>query len=71
VGLVLATALNGIAILRAYFSLFTGARHVSNVSLAITWRERLVVWTLITLLAGSGVLAQLLVNSCYHVSPVP
>ena len=43
VGLVLATALNGIAILRAYFSLFTGARHVSNVSLAITWRERLVV----------------------------
>ncbi len=34
-------ALNGIAILRAYMLLFTGRRHTSAVSLAITNREPL------------------------------
>src|SRR5207302_10298031 len=43
VAMVLAAAVNGIAIVRAYFLLFTGARHVSSVSLAITPRERFAV----------------------------
>src|SRR5262249_31589519 len=42
----LAAALNGIAVLRAYFLLFTGTRHFSSVSLQIGRRERLAVLTL-------------------------
>src|SRR5205823_5986874 len=43
---VVAAALNGIAVVRAYFRLFTGTRHVSTVSLNITFGERVAVLTL-------------------------
>jgi NADH-quinone oxidoreductase subunit M len=56
---VIATAtLNGIAILRVYFLLFTGARHTSSVSLNITPRERIVVLTLSALILGGGLFPQ-------------
>jgi NADH-quinone oxidoreductase subunit M len=58
VAIALAAALNGIAVLRAYFLLFTGARHVSTVSLAIGWRERFAVLTLTALLIGGGLFPQ-------------
>jgi NADH-quinone oxidoreductase subunit M len=58
VAVVLAAAVNGIAVLRAYFLLFTGGRHVSSVSLAITWRERLAVLTLATVILGGGLAPQ-------------
>jgi NADH-quinone oxidoreductase subunit M len=53
-----AAALNGIAILRAYLMLFTGRRHASAVSLAITGRERFAVLTLAALLLLGGLLPQ-------------
>jgi NADH-quinone oxidoreductase subunit M len=56
--LILATAINGIAVVRAYFFLFTGARHVSTVSLAIGWRERFAVLTLTALILGGGLFPQ-------------
>ncbi len=51
-------ALNGIAVLRAYFLLFTGARHVSTVSLGIGLRERFAVLTLSALILGGGLFPQ-------------
>jgi NADH-quinone oxidoreductase subunit M len=51
-------ALNGIAVVRAYFLLFTGARHFSSVSLAITGRERFVLLTLTALILGGGLFPQ-------------
>ncbi len=55
---VLAAALNGIAVMRAYFLLFTGATHGSTVALAITPRERFAVLTLAALILGGGVFPQ-------------
>ena len=51
---VVAAALNGIAVVRAYFRLFTGTRHVSTVSLTLTFRERVAVLTLAALILGGG-----------------
>jgi NADH-quinone oxidoreductase subunit M len=51
-------ALNGIAVVRAYFLLFTGARHFSSVSLAITTREQFVLLTLTALILGGGLFPQ-------------
>ena len=53
-----AGALNGIAVLRAYFFLFTGARHVSTVSLGIGLRERAAVLSLSALILGGGLFPQ-------------
>jgi NADH-quinone oxidoreductase subunit M len=55
---ILAAAVNGIVIVRAYFRLFTGGRHVSAVSLAITPRERVVVLTLAAVILGGGLVPQ-------------
>lgn len=55
---VAAAALNGIAVVRAYFLLFTGARHVSTVSLGIGLRERIGVLTLSALILGGGLFPQ-------------
>jgi NADH-quinone oxidoreductase subunit M len=57
-GVVAAAALNGIAVLRAYLLLFTGARHASNVALGIVPRERLAVLTLSVLIFGGGLFPQ-------------
>jgi NADH-quinone oxidoreductase subunit M len=54
----LASALNGIAVMRAYFLLFTGARHASTVSLTIGLRERIAVLTLAALILGGGFFPQ-------------
>lgn len=58
VAVVAAAALNGIAVVRAYLLLFTGARHVSAVSLEIGTRERLAVLTLAGLILGGGLFPQ-------------
>jgi len=58
IAVVAAAALNGIAVLRAYFYLFTGARHVSTVSLGIGLRERVAVLTLAALILGGGLFPQ-------------
>jgi NADH-quinone oxidoreductase subunit M len=59
--LVVATAaLNGIAVMRAYFLIFTGARHVSTVSVSLgsSSRERFAVLTLSALILGGGLFPQ-------------
>ncbi|MDB5352780.1 MAG: NADH:ubiquinone oxidoreductase subunit 4 [Planctomycetota bacterium] len=58
IAVVATAALNGIAVVRAYFLLFTGTRHVSTVSLAIGLRERLAVLTLSALILGGGFFPQ-------------
>jgi NADH-quinone oxidoreductase subunit M len=63
IAVVATAALNGIAVVRAYFFLFTGARHVSTVSLAIGPRERIAVLTLSGLILGGGIFPQLGVSS--------
>ena len=54
----LAGALNGIAVLRVYFLLFTGARHASSVRLRVGPRERLAILTLAALILGGGLVPQ-------------
>ncbi len=59
------SALNGIAVMRAYFLLFTGARHVSTVWLGIGARERIAVLTLAALVLGGGFYPQPGVSTRY------
>ncbi|MBS0266957.1 MAG: oxidoreductase [Planctomycetes bacterium] len=66
VAVLAATALNGISIVRAYLLLFTGARHVSAVSLEIGLRERIAVLTLAALILGGGIFPQPGVSSRYQ-----
>ncbi len=58
IGVIAATALNGIAVVRAYFLLFTGSRHVSSVALGLGLRERIAVLTLMSLILGGGFFPQ-------------
>jgi NADH-quinone oxidoreductase subunit M len=66
VAMVLVAAVNGIAVVRAYFQLFTGGRHESSVSLGITRRERFAVLTLAALILGGGLAPQPVVTSRHH-----
>ena len=58
VAVVIATALNGIAVVHAYFRLFTGTRHTSLVSLGIGRREKFAVITLTALIFIGGLFPQ-------------
>jgi NADH-quinone oxidoreductase subunit M len=53
-GVVTAAALNGIAVVRAYFLLFAGPPGPASVPLGITFRERFAVLTLTALIVGGG-----------------
>lgn len=63
---VVAMALNGIAVVRAYFYLFTGTRYQSTVSLQIGPRERFAVLMLALMILGGGLFPQPGVHSRYH-----
>jgi NADH-quinone oxidoreductase subunit M len=63
---VLVAALNGIAVLRAYFRLFTGARHTTSISLRSRWPEKIAVLILTALILGGGLIPQPGVASRYH-----
>jgi NADH-quinone oxidoreductase subunit M len=65
---VLAAALNGIAVVKAYFMLFTGTVRRASVPLEIRGRERFAVLTLATLIFLGGVFPQLNVSSRHHAS---
>lgn len=54
IGVLIASALNGIAVLRAYLLLFTGRRHVSSVSVRMGTREQFAVLTLSALILLTG-----------------
>jgi NADH-quinone oxidoreductase subunit M len=66
VAVVIAAALNGIAVLQAYFKLFTGTRYVAAVPLHIGLRERVAVLTLAALIIGGGLYPQPGVASRHH-----
>ena len=63
---VIAAALNGIAVVRAYLLLFTGARHTLTVTLEIGPRERFAVLTLAALILLGGIFPQPGVTSRYQ-----
>jgi NADH-quinone oxidoreductase subunit M len=64
-GVVLAVALNGIAVVQAYFTLFTGRHHVSMLNLRMRVRERIAILVLAALLLIGGLLPQLFITSRY------
>ena len=51
---VVAAALNGIAVLQAYFAIFTGKRHVTSICLRRRRAEQIAVLTLALLILGGG-----------------
>ena len=51
---VIAGALNGIAVMRGYFSIFTGARHQTSISLSIAGREWVAILSLVALILLGG-----------------
>jgi NADH-quinone oxidoreductase subunit M len=57
-GVVVATAINGIAVVRSYLRLFTGTRHATTVPLDLGPRERVAVLTLAALILGGGLFPQ-------------
>jgi NADH-quinone oxidoreductase subunit M len=58
VAVVVAAALNGIAVVQAYFLLFTGTQYASSVSLMIRVRERYAVLTLAAIIEIGGIFPQ-------------
>ena len=64
--IVVAAALNGLAMLHAYFRVFTGVRHVTSIDLRIRWPEEIAMMILITLIIGGGLYPQPGVASRYH-----
>jgi len=63
---VVASALNSIAILRAYFSIFTGRQFQTSVQLRSRPSERIAVLVLTVLVLGGGIWPQPGVTSRYH-----
>jgi NADH-quinone oxidoreductase subunit M len=61
--LVLSAAFSSIAILRAYFRLFTGHRHQTTVSLRCSWSEQAAITVLILLLVGGSLIPQAFTES--------
>jgi NADH-quinone oxidoreductase subunit M len=51
-------ALTGIAVLQAYFRVFTGKRYAASITLRSGWQERLGVVTLTALILGGGLMPQ-------------
>jgi NADH-quinone oxidoreductase subunit M len=64
--IVAAAALNGLAMLHAYFRVFTGVRHFTSIDLRIRWPEELAMLILIALIVGGGLYPQPGVASRYH-----
>ena len=67
---VLTAALNGIAVLQAYFRVFTGKRYVPSISLQSRLPERIAVLTLALLIIGGGVYPQPSLASRHHAATV-
>ena len=70
IAVVLAAALNGIAIVQTYFRLFNGTRYVSSVSLKIRVRERYAVLALAGLILVGGLYPQPNISSRHAAAEV-
>jgi NADH-quinone oxidoreductase subunit M len=68
VAIVLAAALNGLAVLQAYFRIFTGTRHMASIDLSGRPPERFAVLVLALLILGGGLHPQPAVASRYRVA---
>jgi len=64
--IVLAAALNGIAVLRVYFKLFTGPRHSTSIDLRSRPAERVAVLVLVAVMIGGGIFPQPFLASRYR-----
>ena len=58
IAIVVVAALNGLAVLHAYFRIFTGCRHVASIDLQVRAPERIAVLVLSVLLLGGGLYPQ-------------
>lgn len=63
---IVAAAINGIAVLSAFFKIFTGTRHLTTISLSSRPRERFAVITMTILILGGGLYPQPGVHSRHH-----
>jgi NADH-quinone oxidoreductase subunit M len=66
IAVVLACTLNGIAILRSYFRVFTGSQQQTSVSLSLRKREQVAVLSLATLILIGGIVPQPGISSRYR-----
>lgn len=66
IAVVFAAALNSIAIVQAYFRLFTGTVHITSVDLGIRPRERFAVFAMAALLLSGGLYPQAGILSRHH-----
>ncbi|MCA8990467.1 MAG: oxidoreductase [Planctomycetaceae bacterium] len=64
--IVFATALNGIAVVKAFFHVFTGTRHTASISMGCRWTERVTILLMAILIIGGGLIPQPGVASRYH-----
>jgi len=64
--IVLAAALNGVAVMRVYFKLFTGPRHSTSIDLRSRPAERLAVLVLVAVMIGGGIYPQPFLSSRYR-----
>lgn len=58
VGVVIVAALNGLAVMHAYFRIFTGRPHAASIDLRVRPAERISVLILIALILGGGLYPQ-------------
>jgi NADH-quinone oxidoreductase subunit M len=58
IAIVIVAALSGIAVVKAYFVLFTGTKHISSVPLELSPRERFAVLLLVLLIVLGGLFPQ-------------
>ncbi len=66
IAVIVAAALNGIAIVRVYFRIFSGTSYSSSLSLSIGFRERLAVQLITAMILIGGVYPQPAVQSRYN-----
>ena len=64
--IVLAAALNGVAVLRVYFKLFTGPRHSTSIDLRSRPAERIAVLVLVAVMIGGGIYPQPFLSSRFR-----
>jgi NADH-quinone oxidoreductase subunit M len=64
--IVVAGALNGLAVLQAYFRVFTGARHMTSIDLRMRPPERIAMLVFTLLILGGGIFPQPGVESRYE-----
>lgn len=63
---VLASALSGIAVMHAYFRIFTGRQHLTSISMLTRPSERAAILALTALIIGGGLIPQPGVATRYH-----